>query len=124
MNRMFVLLIACGSAVTGCADAEAPPDNLRVLGGEVENGRAVIGQVGCGVCHVIPGVRGARGRVGPSLEFFGTRQVIAGRFPNEPDSLSQFVRNAPSLAPETAMPRFNLSEKESRDVAAFLYTLR
>lgn len=124
MIRTFALIIACGSAVVGCADADPPPEHLRILGGDIESGRRIIRETGCGVCHVIPRIRGARGRVGPSLEFFGARQVIAGRFPNDPDRLSQFVRNAPSIAPETAMPRFNLNEKESRDVAAFLYTLR
>ena len=49
--------------------------------------------------------------------------MIAGRLPNRPDVLAAFVRNAPALVPGTAMPAMPLTEEESRDVAAYLYTL-
>ena len=50
--------------------------------------------------------------------------MIAGRLPNRPDVLAHFVRRAPELVPGTTMPAMPLSEKEARDVAAYLYTLR
>lgn len=78
----------------------------------------------CGVCHVVPGATGARGRVGPSLAGFGRRTFIAGVVPNRPDVLARFVQNAPSLVPNTAMPPLPINQSEARDVAAFLYTLR
>ena len=34
-----------------------------------------------------------------------------------------FVRDAPRLVPGTTMPALPLSERESHDVAAYLYTL-
>jgi hypothetical protein len=37
--------------------------------------------------------------------------------------LAAFVRNAPALAPGSAMPAMPLSETEARDVAAYLYAL-
>jgi cytochrome c1 len=113
---LFLLLAGCGEAQV--------PAHLRIVGADAERGRAVIAQIGCGACHVIPGIAGARGRLGPRLERFSERTYIAGTFPNRPDTLIRFVRDAPSLAPETAMPELPLSEQEARDIAAFLYGAR
>lgn len=49
--------------------------------------------------------------------------MIAGRFPNQPDVLVRWIRDAPSLSPETAMPATSLSDAEAVDVAAYLYSL-
>jgi cytochrome c1 len=49
------------------------------------------------------------------------RALIAGRVPNEPELLAAFVRDAPSLVPETTMPAMPVSEQQSRDIAAYLY---
>ncbi len=96
----------------------------RVVGGEPEIGRRVIAAYECGVCHVIPGVRGAHGIVGPPLTDFGRRQFIGGVVPNEPTMLVRWVQDAPSIAPHTGMPDLGLSDDEARHVAAYLYTLR
>ncbi|WP_334164125.1 c-type cytochrome [Phenylobacterium sp.] len=105
----------------GCGDTNVSP--APVAGGDPGRGRTVIADLGCGACHVIPGVAWPRGRVGPSLEGFGDRSLIAGRFPNRPDILIRWVRDAPSLSPQTGMPAMPLTEPEARDVAAYLYTL-
>jgi len=84
----------------------------------------VIASVGCGVCHDIPGVAGAAGVVAPSLRGFAGRPLIAGVHVNEPDVLVSWVRDAPGLSPDTAMPAMPITEQEARDVAAYLYTLR
>ena len=47
--------------------------------------------------------------------------MIAGRLPNRPDVLSAYIRNAPALVPNSAMPAMPVSEAESRDIAAYLY---
>lgn len=96
----------------------------RVLGGDPESGRAVIAEVECGICHEIPGIEGADGIVGPPLTKFGRRQLIAGIVPNRPDLLARWVRDAPSIAPNTGMPDMPITESQARDVAAYLYTLR
>ena len=49
------------------------------------------------------------------------RGLIAGRLPNNPETLARFVRDAPSLVPGTPMPAMPMSEQEARDVAAYLY---
>lgn len=111
-----LLLCACGER------SGAPL--AQIAGGDPRTGKVMIAQTGCGVCHVIPGVRGARGTVGPTLQHFARRAYIGGNLPNRPDALIQWVADAPSLAPGTAMPRMPLTPQQARHVAAYLYTLR
>jgi cytochrome c1 len=92
--------------------------------GDASAGRKVIARIACTACHTIPGVRGVRGTVGPSLAGFARQALIGGVVPNRPAVLVEWVRNAPALAPDTTMPRLPVDEQEARDVAAYLYTLR
>jgi hypothetical protein len=109
--------------VAACGPGSAPP-HQRIIGANPERGRSMIGKIGCGVCHDIPGIHGARGIVGPSLAGFGARALIGGVVPNRPDQLVRWIRDAPSLAPNTGMPSLPLSEDDARHVAAYLYSLR
>lgn len=109
-------------ALAGC-NGEVPADQ-RIVGGDAERGRRVIAAIECGACHIIPGIRGAHGVVGPPLTEFGRRQLIAGVVPNHPGILMTWVKNAPSIAPNTGMPELPLTDDQARDVAAYLYTLR
>jgi mono/diheme cytochrome c family protein len=111
----LLALAACGGGVA---------DRQPIAGADPGRGRELIASVGCASCHVIPGVEWPRGRVGPSLEGFASRSLIAGRHANQPDILADFVRNAPAYAPDAGMPPMPLTEQEARDVAAYLYTLR
>lgn len=109
-------------ALLGCE--QQSPAGQRLTAGDAKAGRQVIATIECGVCHQIPGIVGANGIVGPSLEGFGQRKLIGGIVPNEPAFLQQWLQDAPSLAPNTGMPELPLSDNEARDVAAYLYTLR
>jgi cytochrome c2 len=93
-------------------------------GGDARAGRETIAAYQCGVCHAIPGVRGARGVVGPPLDRFALRSFIGGRVPNTPENLVRWVMDPGALAPGTAMPAVGLDEQQARDVAAYLYGLR
>jgi len=84
-------------------------------------GRAAIVRVGCGSCHAIPGVRWPQGKVGPALGGLAERGLIAGRLPNRPDTLAAYIRNAPAMVPQSAMPAMPVSEAEARNIAAYLY---
>lgn len=95
-----------------------PPPPAGV--GDPERGRAAIPELGCGACHVVPGVRGADGRVGPTLEGVGRRAYIAGRLPNSADNLARWIRDPQSIEPGNAMPTVPMSEREARDIAAYL----
>jgi mono/diheme cytochrome c family protein len=123
IRSALVILPACAALLAGCEEPATSPARELVKGNS-EAGRAVILDVACGVCHVIPGVPGARGAVGPSLDGFAQRSFIGGVTANRPANLMRWVRDAPSLSPETGMPSMPLSEEQAVDVAAYLYTLR
>lgn len=106
-------------SLAGCA-AETEP-LPRVQGGDVERGRVVLERYECGVCHVIPGIPAAAGRVGPALDHYAERPYLAGKFPNEPETLVRWILDAPAMAPQTAMPAIAMSQQEARDAAAYLY---
>lgn len=109
-------------SLCACADKTDAP---RVIAGaDADAGLAVIERVGCAACHRVPGVAWPTGSVGGSLDGFAGRSLIAGRFPNQPDTLVRWLRDAPSLSPETGMPPVPITDGQARDVAAYLYTLR
>ncbi|MBL6455274.1 c-type cytochrome [Belnapia sp. T6] len=110
-------------ALLGACDEGDVGESRLLVEGDPALGRAVIAREGCGACHQIPGLRGARGRVGPSLAGFARRGYIAGQFPNRAPMLIRWIREAPALVPATVMPGFALTERELRDVAAYLYRL-
>ncbi|MGE3291121.1 MAG: cytochrome c family protein [Geminicoccaceae bacterium] len=105
-------------------DVGAQAFDRSVVGGDPEAGRAVISRYGCGICHIIPGVRGARGTVGPSLAGFGDRNVIAGTVPNSPAGLRHWLDDPPAIAPDTMMPPMGLDADEIANAAAYLMSLR
>ncbi|MCW5622500.1 MAG: c-type cytochrome [Burkholderiales bacterium] len=108
---------------TGC-DARDPDQTAQPGAGDARAGRRAIAQIECGVCHVIPGVPGARGQVGPTLAGFARRAYIAGSVPNEPQHLLQWILDPPSISPSTAMPRMPITPEQAHDMVAYLYTLK
>jgi cytochrome c1 len=127
MNDARVSCKGCGvvASVTGAllfAGCAPEPDYVpRVVGGDAKRGRVALVRYECGVCHVIPGIGGSTGQVGPALDDYARRPYLAGKFPNEPDGLVRWLVDAPSMAPMTAMPAMPMSEQEARDIAAYLY---
>jgi cytochrome c2 len=92
----------------------------QVFFGKTHRGREVLERYECGVCHVIPGIQNAVGRVGPSLDDYAQRPYVAGKFPNDMETLARWIRDAPAMAPQTAMPAIAMSQQEARDAAAYL----
>jgi cytochrome c1 len=117
---VLAALAACRGNNPTYAVAYSP----RVSGGDARRGAGVIEQYGCGSCHTIPGVRNAKGLVGPPLLWWSRRTFIAGELPNTPENLVRWVQSPQSVEPKTAMPTLGLSDQQARDVAAYLYTLR
>jgi hypothetical protein len=105
-------VLSCCYGQGGLQDNESnrQPVALRIIGGDPEAGLRIIAAKECGVCHVIPGVAGAEGIVGPPLTNFAHRQFIGGIMPNRPGTLVQWMRDPPSLAPNTGMPGLGLTE--------------
>jgi cytochrome c2 len=121
------LVFGCLILIAGCRVSQTGsiPDNKQVPEGDPIRGRAIVasGAHGCTGCHAIPGIRAARGVVGPPLGGMAQRSFIAGQLPNTPTVLIEFLQDPPALVPLTGMPDVRLSLKEARDIAAYLYTL-
>ena len=107
--------------LAGCGASEE--FEISVPGGDAIRGELALSQYQCGACHVIPGIAGARGQVGPPLNAFRLRVYVAGRLPNTPDMLVNFIQDPPSLVADTAMPAVGVTEAQARDMAAYLYRL-
>lgn len=115
--------LAAGFSLATAACHQGVAERHPMPGADAGRGREAIVRVGCGSCHTIPGIGWPKGKVGPSLEGYAARALIAGRYPNEPDVLAAYVRNATAYTPNAGMPPMPLTEQEARDVAAYLYTL-
>ena len=123
-----VVLIACFSAgcslLSGCIGQEPMGGYQPAMSGNPVAGKALIQSYGCGSCHVIPGIRTARGMVGPPLLYYSRRTIIAGELPNSPANLVAWIKNPVAIEPGTAMPDLGVTDSQARDMAAYLYTLR
>jgi cytochrome c oxidase assembly factor CtaG/cytochrome c2 len=113
---LALLLAGCGEEAGGASAAE--------VGGDARRGAALVQQYGCGSCHIIPGVGGATGLVGPPLIKMGRRVYIAGVLRNSPDNLTAWLEHPQQFVPGNAMPDMGIDRKDARDLAAYLYTLR
>lgn len=96
---------------------------MALTGGDPSAGRIAIGKYSCGGCHTIPGVAGAHGLVGPPLSQVGLRMYIGGELRNTPPNLIAWIKDPKAIEPHTAMPDMGVSDKDARDIAAYLYTL-
>jgi cytochrome c len=108
---LSLLLAACASR-----------SNAVPTGGDSAAGGQDLYRFGCGSCHTIPGIVGAHGKVGPSLEGITDHSYIAGQLPNQPPNLERWIRHPHLLHPDSLMPELGVTESESRDIAAFLYS--
>lgn len=113
--RWLTLIIT----VTGCIAASAcqrgPADQFAAAKTLISHD--------CGACHTVPGVTGARGRVGPPLAGIGTRQILAGHFANTPNNMVSWIEHPQRLLPGDAMPEMGLSHEQAQAIASYLYTL-
>lgn len=109
-----------GQPPAAAAGAEVAP------GSPAAEGAQIIATKPCVGCHVIPGIPGANGAVGPSLAGVASRTRIAGgAVPNTgPDDLKKWIMNPGALKPGTAMPNVGLSDDEATKIVAYLETLK
>lgn len=115
-----VMLVSCDSLSSNQVRAAY----ITTRGGNARAGRGAIRKYGCYACHSIDGVAGARGLVGPPLDGIVNREFIAGELPNTPENLMRWIEHPRQVEPHTVMPEMGVTEQDSRDIAAYLYTLR
>jgi cytochrome c2 len=120
-RSLWLLLLTGAAACSSVGEDGARAQVLASTSGDPRRGEAAIGKYGCGSCHVIPGVRRARGKVGPPLTDFAQRSYIAGNASNTPNNLAAWIRRPDSVEPGTVMPTLGVNEQEARDISAYLY---
>lgn len=122
LRPSFILALIIG--ISSCTAGKMARGYTVQTGGDPQRGAQLIHQFGCGACHMIPGIRGANGLVGPPLMSFARRTYVGGEVPNTPENLVHWIESPQSIEPATAMPTLGLNQQQARDVAAYLYTLR
>jgi cytochrome c1 len=129
----FVLILSALTAVAGAVSVfgiyrqDGTQTRLHaeaMTGGKVDAGKAAIARYNCGACHRIPGIDGATGAGGPALNGIAVRAQLAGVLANNPENLSHWLRHPQQVLPGNGMPDQGVSEREARDIAAYLYTVR
>jgi cytochrome c2 len=103
--------------------ADGPSTLTALAGADPRRAPALFRSYGCVSCHVIPGVSGASGRVGPNLAHLYDHALIAGVLANTPENLLLWIRAPRQVDPNTGMPNLGVSTKDARDIAAYLQTL-
>ena len=90
--------------------------------GDPARGEARFIAYGCGGCHALKHVPRAVGKVGPGLDGVALQAVIAGRLDNRPENMRRWIRDPQHVSPGTAMPDLGVTERDARDISAFLYS--
>lgn len=118
---MAMPLAACGTRTERMSAREA---SALTGGGDPHRGRDAMRRYGCNTCHTVRGVAGARSNVGPPLDGIGSRVYIAGVMSNTPANMVHWIQDPPAVDSLTAMPNVGVTERDARDIAAYLYSLR
>lgn len=122
LRRAFLPALAlAGTLVAGCSGAGS---KMASAVGNPQAGARLVDYEACGSCHLIPGKAAGIGLVGPPLGGVAKRSVIAGVLPNTPADLARWIRTPQEVLPGNAMPDMGLTERQARDIAAYLYTLQ
>jgi len=127
-EALFALLLMAAAAFAVLFAAEAGNieqqrtiDAARALtGGDPARGQQEIAELGCGACHTISGIVGARGTVGPSLTGISS-QVYGAAGEHTPDQMIAWIKAPRTVRADTAMPDLDVSESVARDIAAYLF---
>jgi cytochrome c2 len=123
---LLVVVVAAAVVCSGGCSSRRDLERVagELTGGEPARGAQQIRNYGCDSCHTIPVVLTADATVGPPLTQIGRRTYLAGRIENTPENMIRWIRRPTSVDEKTAMPDTGVTERDARDIAAYLYTLR
>lgn len=122
--RMRCVAVAVALLLAGACNGKKERIAQQIAGGDAQRGSEVMRRYGCGSCHEIPGFPAGTGLIGPSLKKISNRAYLAGRLENEPANLVRWIREPQKISPGSRMPNLNVTERDARDIAAYLYTAR
>lgn len=116
------LLLILFFALAACR-APLPTESAIVPDGNPQRGHELLTSYGCVSCHAIPGTAATTSFVGPPLDSWAQRNILAGQFANTPVNLVAWIHDPQQMKPGSAMPSVGASMQDARDIAAYLYTL-
>ena len=124
-KAVLAVVLGCAAAIlSGCDNQTRWQTAQATTGGDPQRGVAAIKRYGCGSCHIIPGISGAVGLVGPPLSGIGSRIYVAGVLQNTPDNMMRWIENPKAVDEKTVMPNLGVTPKDAADIAGYLYTLQ
>jgi len=123
MKRRMVLLLACSSfGLFGCGPtSEDARWAANATGGDPALGKAAIRHYGCIACHTVDGMHDSQALVGPPLTRMAGRSYLAGNMENNATNLIRWIARPREIHRDTAMPDTGVTERDARDIAAYLY---
>ncbi len=104
--------------------ADGPSTWTALAGADPARAPALFRSYGCVGCHVIPGIPGAYGHVGPNLNHLFDHALIAGVLENTPENLVHWIRVPQQVDPRTGMPNLGVKEQDGLDMATYLQTFK
>ena len=120
LSAIVILALIAGA----CSRMPYEREVRRLTGGDPYSGRDKIAKYGCDTCHTIPGIATANATVGPPLTAIARRVYLAGHIQNTPENMMRWIQHPHTYERQTAMPEMGVSPQDSRDIVAYLYTLR
>jgi cytochrome c2 len=101
-------------AAAGAAKTSEAPAAEKVAAAPGLNGADLFGSKTCGACHVLTGVPGAVGPVGPKLDGIGKTRDVAW--------LTAWLKDPAAVKAGTTMPNLGLTDAEAKAIAEFIVT--
>ncbi len=123
MKAVLLLLVfsLCGCApqekVSARAVEVSAPESAAA-----DRGKALVVKYGCVTCHDMAGA--GTQKMGPSLAHIGSQPVIAKKLSNTAETLAKYLQDPQAADPDNTMPNLAIGPAESRDLAAYLMTLK
>lgn len=122
MKRFLIVVTLL--ALTACTKTTEKADVAQTTGGDPQRGAQLVQNYGCQACHTISSLSGPRGVVGPPLDHIAVRGYIAGKLPNNAQTMELWLQDPQKLDPQNAMPNLGISPQDAKDLTAYLFTLK
>jgi cytochrome c2 len=127
-GALLVLAVVIGAGAAGAnywRERQKQKEHaVAMTRGDPDKAKSHLAYYGCAACHTIPGMRVPGGLAAPPLSGISKRLYLGGAVPNSPENLVRWIVNPKQFTSQTAMPVTGISEREARDVAAYLYRLQ
>jgi cytochrome c oxidase subunit 2 len=117
---MRILVVASSPADYAAWLAAQRAPAASPAGDAATRGEDIFRRSACGNCHAVRGLR-FEGTSGPDLTHLASRSTLgAGADENTPARLAAWLRDPQAIKPGAHMPRFDLTDAQLEDLAAFL----